>query len=66
MRYEVRVAGGSLGTYDDPEQALDRVKKALADNPEDEPEIIDMETGKAFEPAATEADRDELANKVGF
>ena len=66
MRYEVRTTSGSIGTYDTPEEALERVRQALADNPDDEPEIIDMETGKAFEPASTVEEREDLANKVGY
>jgi hypothetical protein len=66
MRYEVRVDGGSIGVFATPEEALERVRQALAEDPDHEPEIIDMETGRAFEPAATEHDREHLANKVGF
>lgn len=64
-RYEVRVDGGSIGTFEEPEQALECVRAALERNPGHEPEIIDMETGKAFEPAATAEDRDDLASKIG-
>ena len=66
MRYEVRVDGSSIGVFATAEEALERVRQALQDNPDHEPEIIDMETGHAYEPAATAEDREELATKVGF
>jgi hypothetical protein len=66
MRYEVRVAGASIGVFAEAEEALECVRRALDRNPDEVPEIIDMTTGHAYEPAATEADRDELATKVGF
>jgi hypothetical protein len=66
MRYEVRVSGGSIGTFETAEDALECVRAALADNPDDVPDIIDMETGEAFEPATTELQSDALAEKSGF
>lgn len=64
MRYEVRVDGASIGVFETSEEALDRVRRALEENPGHEPEIIDQETGKAYEPAATQDDRDELAGTM--
>jgi hypothetical protein len=66
MRYEVRVDGASLGVYATAEEALERVRQALEENPGHEPEIIDMETGKAYEPAVSEDEPDDLANKIGY
>jgi hypothetical protein len=60
MRYEVRLRGFSIGTFEEPEEALERVRQALAENADDAPEIIDMETGKAFAPGATNEDPDDL------
>jgi hypothetical protein len=51
MRYEVRLAGASIGVFAEAEEALACVRQALADHPGEEPEIIDMETGLAFDPA---------------
>ncbi len=56
MRYEVRVDGASIGVYATAEQALDRVRQVLFDTPGHEPEIIDMDTGRAYVPAAEAAD----------
>lgn len=66
MRYEVRLDGASIGVFETAEEALDRVRRALDENPSHEPEILDMETGKAFEPGASVEDRDDLANKIGY
>lgn len=66
MRYEVRVDGSSLGVFATAEEALDCVRRALEQNPNHEPEIIDMTTGKAYEPAASVDERDELADKIGY
>lgn len=66
MRYEVRVDGASIGVFETAEDALACVRQALARDPDHEPEIIDMTTGRAYEPAATAPERDDLANKVGY
>lgn len=66
MRYEVLLDGASIGVFATAEEALARVRAALAENPDHEPEIIDMTTGKAFEPGSSVDERDDLANKVGF
>lgn len=66
MRYEVRLDGASIGVFATAEEALEHVRQALLANADHEPEIIDMETGRAFEPGSTIADRDELENKIGF
>ncbi len=66
MRYEVRVDGASIGVFATAEEALERVRQALLDDADHEPEIIDMETGHAYEPNATTEERNELATKIGF
>ena len=66
MRYEVRVAGASIGVFAEAEEALECVRRAMAENPDEVPEIIDMETGHAYAPGATEEDREDLASKVAF
>jgi hypothetical protein len=66
VRYEVRVDGASIGVFAAAEAALERVRQALAENPDHEPEIIDMTTGKAYQPAATTAERDQLSEIAGF
>ena len=41
------------------------VRRALEENPGHEPEIIDQEAGKAYEPAATVDGREDLATTIG-
>ena len=66
MRYEVRVDGASIGVFATAEEALEQVRQALLANPDHEPEIIDMETGRAFEPGSTVEEREDMATKIGF
>ena len=66
MRYEVRVDGASIGVFATAEEALQQVRQVLLANPDHEPEIIDMETGRAFEPGSTVEERDDMAAKIGF
>ena len=46
--------------------ALARVKALVAADPDVDPEIVRAETGYAAEPAATKAEREDYATKVGF
>jgi hypothetical protein len=66
MRYELRVNGRAIEFYDDPNDALDRVRILIKLDCNVEPEVIDTSTGRAFEPAASIDWREELAKKVGF
>ena len=66
MRYEVRVDGASIGVFATAEEALEQVRQALLADPDHEPEIIDMETGHAYEPIATVDGRGESATKIGY
>jgi hypothetical protein len=61
MRYEVRVRGGSIGTFATADEALECVRAALAENPGDEPEIIDMDINEAFVPLPDGKQLDDLA-----
>jgi hypothetical protein len=63
MRYEVRVAGASIGAFAEPEDALECVRRALAENPDQEPEIIDMQTGHAYDPAHMFEDGEDVAHR---
>ena len=66
MGYELRVAGAVIGTFDQPEAAVEAARLALRSQPDSEPEIIDTATGKPFAPAASRGWREYLANKIGF
>jgi hypothetical protein len=61
MRYEVRIAGASIGVFAEAEEALECCRRALAENPGEEPEIIDMETGHAYDPAHMFEDGEDVA-----
>jgi hypothetical protein len=66
MGYELRINGRTAQVYDDPEDALDRVRVLMKSNRDIEPEVLDTRTGRAFEPAASIRWREELATKIGF
>ncbi len=63
MRYEVRVDGVSIGVFEEPEDAVECVAEWLAKNPGHEPEIIDMQTGKAFDSGEMEPEGDAIASE---
>ena len=66
MAYELRVHGTIREVYNNPEDALDRVRALMKVDCDIEPEVLDTRTGRAFEPAASIRWREELAEKVGF
>lgn len=66
MRYELRMNGQSVQTFDTEEEAIAHAREAMRSQPESEPEILDTTTGKPIGPAADKASRDDLARKVGF
>ena len=66
MSYELRVNGRKLDVYEDPCEALDRVRALLMWDCDAEPEVIDTRTGRAFEVAASLRWREELASKIGY
>ncbi len=66
MAYELRIDRQPAGTFERSEDAVARVRQALKNRPDCEPEIIDTATGKPFAPAASRGWREHLANEVGF
>lgn len=66
MAYELRLDGQPLGRFDTQESALREVRRLLADHPDREPEIIDLDSGRPLAPGATGTDREELAKKIGY
>jgi hypothetical protein len=66
MGYELRVEGRIAQVYDDPEDAIERVRTLIKSNCDIEPEVRDTRTGRAFAPAASMDWREELATKIGF
>ncbi len=65
MAYELRV-GGSGQQFDTEPEAVEAAKQALRDNPDAEPEVIDLATGQPASPGASRNWREELKNQVGF
>jgi hypothetical protein len=66
MGYELRINGGTAAVYDDPKDALERVRRLLKSGFDIEPEVLDRRTGRPFGPAASMDWREELATKIGF
>ncbi|MBV9783251.1 MAG: hypothetical protein JO264_05475 [Acidisphaera sp.] len=66
MAYQVRIGGKSVASYVTQEEALEHVKRLVADDVNSEPEIVNSETGRSVEPASTKAWRDHLSNKIGY
>jgi hypothetical protein len=66
MSYELRNNGHKIGIYACSEDALDRVRVMMKLDVDCEPEVLDTQTGRAFELAASLRWRDELAAKIGF
>lgn len=66
MAYEVRINRETLGVYATTEEAQERVREAMKEQPDCEVEMIDTITGRAAEPGASIGSRDDLANKIGF
>ncbi len=65
MAYELRV-GTATTRFDSEPEAVEAAKQALRDDPDAEPEVIDLETGRPAAPGASRQWRDDLKNTVGF
>jgi hypothetical protein len=63
--YELRINGRIDGEYRSLEEALHRVKAAIAVDADLDPEIIDRRTGRACMIAASKRWRDEIAERLG-
>ena len=66
MSYELRIRGKATESYETQQEAVEAAKKAIADDPEAEPEVFDLSTGDPAAPGADKASREDLRNKVGF
>jgi hypothetical protein len=66
MPYELHIDRRHVATFATSDEALEHARAALKERPGCEPEILDSETKRAFEPAASRRWRDELANKIGY
>ncbi len=66
MPYELRITGAPRAQFDTEQEAVDAAALALRDNPDAEPEIIDLATGRPAAPGSSKNWREELKNRVGF
>jgi hypothetical protein len=66
MPYTVRLDGQAVATFDTAEEAVARARAILRDNADQQPEVLDAETGQPVAPGASKGSRDDLARKVGF
>ena len=66
MAYELRVGGTPKGQFDTEEAAVAAARDVIRANPDADPEVFDLETGKPCAPGASKTWREELANRVGF
>lgn len=66
MPYEVRLNGTVVAVHERQRDALAQVKEIIARDPDVAAEIIDAATGRPAAPAASVADRQDFARKVGF
>jgi hypothetical protein len=66
MPYELRIAGKTSAQFETEQEAVEAAKEVLFDDPNADPEVIDLSTGHAAAPGASKRWREELRNKVGF
>lgn len=64
-RYLLRVDGRDVQAFATIEEALDRVRRALAIDADFDPEVIDARTGRACMIGASKRWRDEIAAILG-
>jgi hypothetical protein len=63
--YEIRIDGCIHASFASLEKALDYARRAVARDPDLDPEIMDARTGRACMVAGSKRWRDEIAEKLG-
>ncbi|MBV8911631.1 MAG: hypothetical protein JOZ05_01175 [Acetobacteraceae bacterium] len=66
MAYELRMTGATAQQFDTEQEAVAAAERLLREDPDAEPEIIDLSTGRAAAPGASRNWREELRNRIGF
>jgi len=66
MPYELRTESTLAEQFDTEQEAVAAAKMLLQADPNAEPEIIDLSTGKPAAPGASRNWREELKSRVGF
>lgn len=65
MPYELRLQGRSPATYESENQAIAAAREAIIADPNAEPEITDLTTGKPAAPAASKSWREHFRTQIG-
>jgi hypothetical protein len=65
MPFELRVDHRVVATFGSAEEALAQAHAIVRSNADTQPEVLDATTGGPVAPAASRADRDDLARKIG-
>lgn len=66
MPFQLRHAGRDPVTFETEPEAVAAARQLILDDPDAEPDIIDIATGKPGAPGATKEWREELTKRVGF
>jgi hypothetical protein len=66
MAFIVRLGGKTIATFDMEEEAVARAAEIVRNNADDQPEVLDADTGQPVAPGASSGSRDHLARKIGF
>jgi len=66
MPYELRTQSQPSRRFESSDQAEAHARDLLRANADTQVEIIDLATGRPYAPAASCAERDDLARKVGY
>ncbi len=66
MAYELRVGSVARESFPTEEEAIAAVRALILAEPDAEPEVFDLATGRPCAPGASRNWREELAKRVGF
>jgi hypothetical protein len=66
MAYELRIPGAAATRFETEHEAVAAACAAMQGEPDLVPEIIDLATGRAAAPGASQKWREELRSRVGF
>lgn len=66
MPFTVRLDGETIATYDTEGEALAHAAQIVREDADQQPEVLDAQTGRAVAPGASAGSREHLARKVGY
>ena len=64
--YELRLSGKRHAVFDTEQQAMEAASAAIRADADARVEVLDQATGQAAAPAASQAEQESMAKKVGF